>query len=210
MKKLVLYGASHAFALKTIDAINRWEPTWEIVGFLDDDENLQGNEIYGHPVLGGRKLLGQLRDVSDLYFFNNVSGHWKSKKEVAELLVREHCRIASLVDPSVHLFHATVGRGVYIGAMSTISTGVKMGHFVFVGTGVTIGHDVTIEDYALIGQSSAISSYSTIKTGAFLGTAAVTTIGRTIGARSTVGAGSVVTKDVPDDTRVLGVAATER
>lgn len=210
MKKLVLYGASHAFALKTIDAINRREPTWDVIGFLDDNEELHGTDHYGHTVLGDRALIGELKDASDVHFFNNVMGHWERIRQVAELLLQHECRIASLIDPSVHLFQSRIGRGAFIAALSNLSIEVNVGDFVSVHSGATVGHHVTIGDYVLIGQGSAISSYSTIKTGAFIGAGAVTTIGRTIGARSIVGAGSVVAKDVPDDTRVLGYAAVER
>ena len=37
VKKLVIYGAAFANIIKLIDAINSQKPTWEIVGFIDDE-----------------------------------------------------------------------------------------------------------------------------------------------------------------------------
>ena len=74
MKKLVIFGAAHAYCLQTIEAINRATHYWEILGFLDYTPEKQGTEFWGYPVLGDRGLLPGLAEHSDIEFFNNVRG----------------------------------------------------------------------------------------------------------------------------------------
>ena len=59
-KTLVIFGASHATCLGTINGINRAKPTWKVAGFLDDTPELQGNKVWGYPVLGDRSLIPEL------------------------------------------------------------------------------------------------------------------------------------------------------
>ncbi len=56
MNRLVLFGAARGFALRTIHAINAGQATWDIVGFIDDDPELAGSDLLGHPFIGDRSM----------------------------------------------------------------------------------------------------------------------------------------------------------
>jgi hypothetical protein len=45
-KKLVIYGASNPCVLKILNAINRVQPSWDLVGFVDDAPEKQGKAFY--------------------------------------------------------------------------------------------------------------------------------------------------------------------
>ncbi len=116
-----------------------------------------------------------------------------------------------------------LGKGVYIDA------GVRLGDRVKVQNGASVYHGVTVEEGVFIGpgallindrQPRAINPDGTLKTdadwvvtptlvqtGASIGAAAVVLPGVTVGRWALVGAGAVVTTDVPDHGLVLGVPA---
>ena len=53
MKDLIIFGAS-GFGREVawlIERINRVNPTWNLLGFMDDNEEIQGTEINGYKVL---------------------------------------------------------------------------------------------------------------------------------------------------------------
>jgi UDP-2-acetamido-3-amino-2,3-dideoxy-glucuronate N-acetyltransferase len=110
-----------------------------------------------------------------------------------------------------------IQRGARIGARCKISShsficdGVTIEDEVFVGHGVMFTNDrsprATNADGALqTGQDWSLEP-TLLKRGASIGSNATIVCGVTIGARALVGAGAVVTRDVPDHAIVAGVPA---
>ena len=100
------------------------------------------------------------------------------------------------------------------------SMGVSIGKNVFLGKYCIIDDNyselISIEDNVVISFGVTIITHDhsmdivapvTIKKEAFLGSRSVILPGVTIGEKSIVGAGAVVTKDVPDNTTVVGSPA---
>ena len=57
MKRLLIYGTGHLDVIKLIDAINRDQPTFEVMGFINDLADMQGKTFMGYPVLGGEGII---------------------------------------------------------------------------------------------------------------------------------------------------------
>jgi acetyltransferase-like isoleucine patch superfamily enzyme len=106
---------------------------------------------------------------------------------------------------------AVIGARCKISSHSFVCTGVEIGDEVFVGHGVVFVNDKyprsTSEDGSLQTEEDWALLRTIVGTGASIGSGAVVLGGVTIGERSIVGAGAVVTKDVPPDTIVAGVPA---
>ena len=209
MKKLAIYGASHFNVLKTVDAINRAEPTWEIVGFVDDTPDLKGKMLRGFPVLGGRDAVPGLADHADMWFCNNVISHWKSTQTVGNILDAHHCRVATLIHPLIYMNYVEIGRGCLIPEGCVVGSGTVIGDFVNLRLGVIVSHDVTIGDYAFIGPGTTIGSGVVLETCSYIGAGVTVMLDRRIGSYSIVGAGAVVTRDVRNNVTVVGVPAKE-
>ena len=94
---IVFYGAANAICLSLVHRINAAVPTWEPVGWLDDDPGRQGSEFWGLPILGGGELLPELASRPGIHVFNNVRGHWSRNERVAERIDRAALPTASLI-----------------------------------------------------------------------------------------------------------------
>ena len=105
---------------------------------------------------------------------------------------------------------ASVGRLCKISSHSFICEGVTLEDEVFVGHGVRFVND-RHPRAARNGKRSGDGDWTVVPTlvkrGASIGSGAVILCGVTLGARCTIGAGAVVTKDVADDAVVVGVPA---
>ena len=103
---------------------------------------------------------------------------------------------------------ARVGRRCKISSHSFLCEGVTLEDEVFIGHGVTFINDrfprAANEDGSLQTEADWECVITTVKKGASIGSGATILCGVTIGERAIVGAGSVVTKDVPAEAVVAG------
>jgi acetyltransferase-like isoleucine patch superfamily enzyme len=103
---------------------------------------------------------------------------------------------------------ATIGRRVKISSHAFISEGVTVEDEVFIGHGVMFINDkyprATNADGQLQTHEDWACMPTLVKRGASIGTNATILCGLTIGEGAIVGAGSVVTSDVPDGAVVAG------
>lgn len=103
---------------------------------------------------------------------------------------------------------ARVGARCKISSHTFICQGVTLEDEVFIGHGVTFINDrfprATKADGSLQTEADWKCDTTLVKRGASIGSGATILCGVTIGERATIGAGSVVTKDVPADAVVAG------
>jgi acetyltransferase-like isoleucine patch superfamily enzyme len=103
---------------------------------------------------------------------------------------------------------AKIGRNCKISSHTFICEGVTIEDDVFIGHNVTFINDPyprsTNEGGALQTEKDWVCIPTLVKRGASIGSSATLLCGVTIGENAIVGAGSVVTKDVPRDTIVAG------
>jgi len=104
--------------------------------------------------------------------------------------------------------NAIIGKNCKIQSHSFVCEGVTIEDNVFVGHGVMFINDRYPGSVTVAGELQTEADWAVIPTivkkGASIGSNATVLCGITIGASAVVGAGSVVTKDVPDNAVVAG------
>ncbi len=121
---------------------------------------------------------------------------------------------------------AVIGDDCSMGQNVNISNNVKIGNGVKIQNNVTVYEGVELEDYVFCGPSMVFTNDLTprakypkgsagykrtvIKKGASIGANATIICGITLGEWSMIGAGAVVSKDVPAHALMLGVPAMQK
>lgn len=125
-----------------------------------------------------------------------------------------------------HIMHGcTIGRHCNIGQNVVISPGVKLGDGCKIQNNVSVYTGVECEDDVFLGPSCVFTNVinprafierkseyrkTVVKKGASIGANATIICGRNIGRYAFVGAGAVITRDVPDYALVYGSPAKVR
>ncbi len=134
-----------------------------------------------------------------------------------EYSVIEQARMdrGSEVGPFGHLRPgAHLGEDVHMGNFgevknSRLGKGVKMGHFSYIGD-ASVGENVNVGAGTITCNFDGVSKNRTVLgDDVFLGSDTLLVAPVTLGARARTGAGSVVTRDVDEDTLVYGVPARQ-
>jgi UDP-2-acetamido-3-amino-2,3-dideoxy-glucuronate N-acetyltransferase len=104
--------------------------------------------------------------------------------------------------------NAVIGRNVKISSHTFVCEGVQIQDNVFVGHNVSFINDKYPRSANADGSLQTEADWQVVPTlvkkGASIGTSATVLCGVTIGENAIIGAGSVVTKDVPDNAVVAG------
>lgn len=208
MNKILIIGAG-GFGREVawlIERINEKNKVWNLLGFIDDNPNAQGNDLNGYKVVG---------TINDLGFYNDVYvtcavGSSKTRRAIIEKIkkINSNIKFATLVDPTVEMSRfVEIGVGTIICAHTILTTNIKIGEHVIINLDCTVGHDAILSNYVTLYPSVNASGNTTYGECVELGTGAQIIQGKVIGKGSIVGAGSVVVKDLPDECTAVGAPA---
>jgi acetyltransferase-like isoleucine patch superfamily enzyme len=146
---------------------------------------------------GPRRLLVNVRVGSNVRFFNFVNAYGCE--------IGDNSKIGSFVEIQRN---ARIGRNCKVSSHSFVCEGVDIGDGVFIGHNVSFINDKRPRAENAQGSLATDADWKVeptrVKRGATIGTGATILCGITIGERAFVGAGSVVTRDVPDGATVAG------
>lgn len=187
-----------------VEAVNQQAPSWSLAGFVDDDPSCHGTTVMGYSVLGDVHWLAQQTGLR----FVIAIGDGTARRQIAETLQPSAPNAASLLHPSVSVHRtATVASGAIVcrGVASTVH--FKVGPHVILNLNCTIGHDSVLGAFVTLHPGVHVSGAVHLATGVTLGTGTVVLPGVRIGAHTTVGAGAVVTDDLPPHCTAVGTPA---
>ena len=211
-KPIVIVGAGglgrEVFGI--IAAIEEESPgTWDFRGFVADDippSHLM--DRLGSKYLGDiETFIGSVDGVNELSFIVAI-GNGKIRKLIEPRFIQAGLSHASLIHPSVILgIDVVVGPGAIICANSVLTTNIQLGTSVHINIGSLISHDVTIGNHVTLSPGVNLTGNVKISDEVTVFSSSIVLPGVSIGSKSIIGAGSVVTNDVPNDITVVGVPA---
>jgi UDP-N-acetylbacillosamine N-acetyltransferase len=203
-KRLVLWGSSgHA---RVVADIVRSRGDYELAGLLDDRRpELRGQSVAGMVILGGREELAGLkqRGVSHLLV---AIGDCGTRHALAELALAHGFELATAIHASaVVASSASLAEGSVVAAAGVINPDASVGRNCIINTSASVDHDCVIGDAVHVGPGVHLGGGTHVGQGSWIGIGATILDHLSIGAGVMVGAGSVITRDVPDGVVIYGV-----
>ena len=208
MKDLIIIG-SGGLGRETAwmaERINAVKPEWNILGFMDDNIQIQGRTIDGYKVIG---TTAAAKNYPDAYYVCAVGSARIRRIIVEKIKSIADVKFATLVDPASTFSseRIEVGEGCIICGKTYITLDIKIGSHVYIGGNATVGHDAQIGDFVTLYPGANLSGSTHIGSGCELGTGSQVIQGLSVGNGTIVGAGSVVVRNLPPDCTAVGVPA---
>ncbi|MCF8342325.1 MAG: N-acetyltransferase [Chitinophagaceae bacterium] len=145
----------------------------------------------------GKQLITNVLVGDNVKFFNFVNAYNCS--------IDSNTKVGSFVEIQKEV---KIGKNCKISSHSFVCSGVTIEDNVFVGHGVMFTNDLFPRATNLDGSQQTEQDWTLVETfvkkGASIGSNATIICGITIGENSLIGAGSVVTKDIPDNVVAVG------
>ena len=201
-EKVIILGAG-PFAEDVADLISQ-TVSQEVVGFVEGlDRQRCAHLLLGLPVWWVEEI-GPFRDTCKA-----VCAVGTPKREV--FIAQAYAQglpFTTVIHPAARVSATSrLGEGTIVGPGVVVASHTVIGRHVVVNRGSLIGHHVRIDDYATICPGVNIAGRAHIGAASFLGMGAIIIDGVSVGRHCLIAAGAVVTRDVPERTRLAGVPA---
>ena len=175
---------------------------YDVKGFLDSKadafEGLKGNFP---PIICAPEDYEIQPD--DVFFV--AMGEPKWRRYYAEMMQEKGAQFISIICDGAYVNPtATVGEGTFIAGWSCVSDNVKIGDHVVVHVFSDLGHDVVIGDFASIEAYCFLGGHSEVGNESVMHVRSHLLPHKKVGENVSIGASSVVIRNVPDGQHVLG------
>ena len=195
-QKFILYGAGEqgAVSAEVIESSGN-----ELLYFIDLDISIKTKIGYDVFPPDNIKL-----SVEDCHYIISIGNNSIRKKISSEV----DLKYGKLIDPS-----STISKRAIINEGSVVMPGVCVNTLAVIGkhcilnTNCSVDHDCEIDDFVHISPGATLGGRVKIGEGTQIGIGASILPGINIGKWCIIGAGAVVTKDMPDGVTAVGVPA---
>lgn len=163
MKNIIIIGAGDLGkeVVWLIEDINKIEPTYLILGFLDDDMVKEGAEFYGYKVLGSVDQLTELAKkvpVSAVIAIQDGA----TRKRIVERH-KDFNYWESIIHPTAVIASTSpVGKGSLVFPHVTVSVDSELGEFDLLYINSTICNDCKVGDYVSVMSGTIVSERAQI------------------------------------------------
>ncbi|MBP5769846.1 MAG: acetyltransferase [Bacteroidaceae bacterium] len=202
------FGREVASLLKRI---NRQSPTWELLGFYDDDTRTKprgSRNEYG-DILG---TVDDLNQVTTPVAAILAIGFPNMLKSVKDRLTNPLISFPNIIAPEASILdpeNYQMGQGNILSSFASISCNVRLGNFNVINNRTSFGHDAVVGDFNTFMTACRISGGTVIGNQNRFGVGAIVIPGVKIGTGVTVSPGSVIMRKPKDNSTYIGNPAKQ-
>jgi sugar O-acyltransferase (sialic acid O-acetyltransferase NeuD family) len=206
MKNLIILGA-RGFGREVYDLAKYslgYGTEFVVKGFLDDNKEAL-NGFVGYP-----EILDSVENyiIQENDTFICALGAVKWADYYSKIITSKGGNFINLIHKKAVLRqNVKLGVGIIIAHGSLISADVTIGNFSQIMSYCILGHDVVVGKYCRIGDYAFLGGFTQIEDNVFVAVRSTLVDRIVVGSNSVIGVGSVVIKNVKENTSVFGVPA---
>ena len=207
MYDLIIVGAG-GFSRELYHWVNDWIQAdrnrlgqFRVKGFLSIDNNLLDGFDLPIGILGDEETY----TIQPNDRFVMGIGKVLRKKIASERLLEMGARFITLVHPTAIVCpSAKLGSGAVLCPFTVVSADVTIADFALLNIYSSAGHDARVGKHCVLSPYATLNGFVQLGDEVFMGTHATVVANKHVGHRSNISANSLVVRNVPDDTTVLG------
>lgn len=193
---ILIGGSGHARVI--IDCIRA--SGGSVAGILDDGLDV-GIMVHGVPVLG---KTGDWKQYAAHRFLIAIGNNMVRRRIADQVEVQW----ATIVHPAAVISpYAEIGAGTVVMPRAVVNAGARIGCHCIINTGAIVEHDNVLDDYVHISPNAALGGTVAVGEGTHVGIGVCVCNNTVICAGCTIGAGTVVVKDIAQPGTYVGVPA---
>lgn len=208
-KRFLIWGAKgHAKVLGEIIRLNNGE----VIAMVDKDSSLV-SPIDNLKILDGYQgyinWIKEIKSLNTKFEFSAIAAiggdKGKDRLDYLKMFQLDGFETPSLTHPKAHVSDtAIIGDNCQICAFAFIGTGAEIGDACIVNTKASVDHESILGHGVHLAPGATLCGCIKVANFAFVGAGAIILPNLNIGQNSIVGAGSIVTRDVPENVLVYG------
>lgn len=179
---------------------------YKIAGLYHYNEDRTGEEDHGYPILGSFEDLYQ-SDIKGRMFLLS-QGDMKIREEVTDRIKQLGGIVPTLIHPSavISKYAKISNDGVVIGSNCIVQADSVIKSNAVLRDMALVCHQTTIGNYCFVGPKALVGAHIEVQDFAFIGQDALLVSGKVgkMGTNSLLGAGSVLTKELPVNVVAVG------
>ncbi|MFZ1825918.1 MAG: acetyltransferase [Chitinophagales bacterium] len=202
MKDLIIIGAGNVGGFLVYNQ-NLFEEQYNMIGFLDDDENKLGKEFYGLKVIGNvEHLFTMHKDVAVAIGISYPT----AKRKVFDKIKNNGNPFPSFVANKAWLSKGvSVGKGVILYPGVSINYESVIEDFVIMNMNCAIGHNCTVSKFSSLAPGVNLAGFTYIEESVDVGIGVSTKQNIRIGKHSVIGGQTMIINDVLPESKMVGV-----
>ncbi len=200
-KKIVIFGAGGHGKVVLDILLNNGK---DVLGFIDDNTNKNGQRVNGFEVVGGWSYLEKSRSV----VLALGIGDNKVREKIFTRAKSLGIDVISAIHPGATVSRfVKMGEGVVIMPGSVINTNVVLEDGVVVNTSASVDHDCHLGRFCQVWPGARLAGEVQVGEFSYIGTGAAIIPNVVIGKNVLIGAGAIVLDDIQDNVTTAGAPA---
>lgn len=203
-KKLIIFGAG-GNADVICSTINDLNENIEVLGFFDDMAKTNNKKnILGKINKKNVDKYKKFRDIHYIWSLRSTNLGKNILKTYRDLEISEKNLLTIKHPTAVISKYSKIGKGVTIHPFVNVGPGVILKNNIHIFSHSLIGHNTSLSDFSYVANNASIGAFVKIKEGSYIGMNSSIKERVTLGKWSIVGMGSVVIKNVKENSVVVG------
>ncbi len=177
----------------------------DVCGFLDDNKDAAiGSLTDAPPWLGGLHAISVLEGRRGHIAIGNLT----IRRAILDQHQAHPINLVEFIDPSAIIVEpASLGPGGLVAAGAVVQAAATVGPHCIINTGAIVEHECEHDENVHVAPGAILGGRVRIGRDTLIGLGSRVLPGVTIGVGCVIGAGAVVTRDVSDGRRVVGIPA---